>query len=559
MIQSYIIKGTSQTNRGVKEQSLAMCNCDKMGVKAAALIEIGFMTNKVEADLMAGEAFCKEQGEDVAKAIIAYVQKYYPDMTSESTSNTTSKLYRVRESWDNAKSQVGAFAELDNAKNECDKHNGYTVYDWNGTAVYGKEYSEPKKIYRVRKSWDDIKSQVGAFSVLDNAKSICDQYKGYHVFDNDGKVVYSSTKSNDNVESDTEKENENVSAEQTTPEEPSESVTGTLKEEREIISPVYGFSREDFIEYLGEKANKDLEKTGILASITTAQGILESADGQSDLSLYANNIFGMKATLSGNTWASEWDGATYKKYSPEEDSNGNIENKLSTFRAYKTIEASIKDHSDYLNGAMKGTKLRYEGLKGETDYRIAAQIIKDGGYATDSKYVDKLCNLIEKYNLSRFDLLEEEVEEDVKPIEPELPDEEPIVPETPVVDEDNTTDTEVTDEIPEVPDIDEEIPNEPEISEPKEDYTDPETPNTDETDPAEPEVSDTETDSELPDEEPVISDESETPDTDNDSDGADIGEFMEDVNRKLDIITTIMEGIKSIVDAISNLLHKIFK
>lgn len=72
-IQKQIIKGIKQNNRGVKYQTLAMCNCSAMKVKASALVEIGFMTNEHEAGLMKTDAFCKEQGEDVARGILAYL------------------------------------------------------------------------------------------------------------------------------------------------------------------------------------------------------------------------------------------------------------------------------------------------------------------------------------------------------------------------------------------------------------------------------------------------------------------------------------------------------
>lgn len=71
-IQKRLVKGTTQSNRGVKEQELAMCNCIAMGVDAAALVEIGFMTNEREAELMKTDAFCKEQGEDVARGVCDY-------------------------------------------------------------------------------------------------------------------------------------------------------------------------------------------------------------------------------------------------------------------------------------------------------------------------------------------------------------------------------------------------------------------------------------------------------------------------------------------------------
>lgn len=73
IVQGYLVKGTPQKNRGVKTQSLAMCNCNALGTKASILCEIGFMTNKVEADLMKTDKFCKEQAEEVAHGICDYL------------------------------------------------------------------------------------------------------------------------------------------------------------------------------------------------------------------------------------------------------------------------------------------------------------------------------------------------------------------------------------------------------------------------------------------------------------------------------------------------------
>ena len=71
------------------------------------------------------------------------------------------------------------------------------------------------------------------------------------------------------------------------------------------------------------------------------------------------------------------------------------------------MEDSIADHSAYLLGAMNGSKKRYEGLAGCKDYKKAVQLIKDGGYATDLTYVQKLCNIIERWNLTQYDVAEE--------------------------------------------------------------------------------------------------------------------------------------------------------
>lgn len=71
-IQAQLIKGTNQKNRGVKTQSLAMCNCSVMGTKASVLIECAFMTNQREANLMQSDSFCLECAEEAAKGFCEY-------------------------------------------------------------------------------------------------------------------------------------------------------------------------------------------------------------------------------------------------------------------------------------------------------------------------------------------------------------------------------------------------------------------------------------------------------------------------------------------------------
>lgn len=155
---------------------------------------------------------------------------------------------------------------------------------------------------------------------------------------------------------------------------------------------------------MGPLFTADQEKTGILASISFAQFILESGWGKSGLTQKANNGFGMKANLSSNSWASKWDGSIYKAETKEQRADGGIYTITAEFRKYPSLNASIADHSAYLNGAKKGNSLRYDGLKGCTDYKKAAQIIKDGGYATSLTYVSSLCSLIEKYDLTKYDV-----------------------------------------------------------------------------------------------------------------------------------------------------------
>ena len=71
-VHKYLIQGTKQTNRGVKSQSLAMCNCAVMGTQASILIEVGFMTNSYEKELIKTDAFCLECAEEAAKGVCEY-------------------------------------------------------------------------------------------------------------------------------------------------------------------------------------------------------------------------------------------------------------------------------------------------------------------------------------------------------------------------------------------------------------------------------------------------------------------------------------------------------
>ena len=160
------------------------------------------------------------------------------------------------------------------------------------------------------------------------------------------------------------------------------------------------------VEKMGALFTADQKKSGILASVSMAQFILESGYGKSELAQGANNCFGMKKSISANTWSgSTWDGSSvYTKKTQEQNADGSYVTITADFRRYSCVEDSIADHSAYLLGAKNDSKLRYEGLKGCTDYKKAAQIIKDGGYATSLTYVDKLCNIIERWKLTQYDV-----------------------------------------------------------------------------------------------------------------------------------------------------------
>lgn len=239
----------------------------------------------------------------------------------------------------------------------------------NQAPSYGQN---PAKLYRVRKTWKDSKSQIGAYAVLDNAKKNCPA--GYSVYDETGKVVYTSK---------------------------SEPVRRGMQ-----ATELKGLNAKELIEKIGPLFTADQKSSGVLASVSLAQFILESGWGKSGLTQKANNAFGMKKNLSGNTWPnSAWDGkSVISMKTGEETEDGKPYTITAEFRKYSCIEDSIADHSAYLTGAKDGDKLRYEGLKGCKKYKTAAQIIKDGGYATSTSYVKALCDIIKEYKLTDYEV-----------------------------------------------------------------------------------------------------------------------------------------------------------
>lgn len=150
--------------------------------------------------------------------------------------------------------------------------------------------------------------------------------------------------------------------------------------------------QKNFIKKVGAIASADMKKTGVLASLTIAQAILESGWGTSELATGGNALFGIKATKT-------WKGKVYCKDTKEcYDGVNMVTVSNATFRAYDSWEESITDHSAFL----KANK-RYKAVIGERDYKKACEAIKAAGYATDPEYTEKIIKLIEGNNLTEFD------------------------------------------------------------------------------------------------------------------------------------------------------------
>ena len=142
----------------------------------------------------------------------------------------------------------------------------------------------------------------------------------------------------------------------------------------------------DYLRYIDnykDIAVEQMHKYHIPASITLAQALLESGAGKSELARNSNNHFGIKC----HSWEGD---RTY----PDDDSAGEC------FRVYKNVRDSYEDHSIFLSS---GSRYAFLFKFDETDYVSWARGLKRAGYATSPTYADKLIDIIERYELDRFD------------------------------------------------------------------------------------------------------------------------------------------------------------
>ena len=159
---------------------------------------------------------------------------------------------------------------------------------------------------------------------------------------------------------------------------------------------------EEYIQTYKDIAIREMKTHKIPASITLAQGLLESGAGNSALAREAKNHFGIKCHKG-------WEGDTY--YMDDDEKN-------ECFRKYDDVEQSFRDHSEFLCG-----RSRYAALfdLDITDYEGWAKGLKAAGYATNPKYAQLLIDRIKLYDLTQYDQIALGLlaESDVEPIDPE--------------------------------------------------------------------------------------------------------------------------------------------
>ncbi len=151
------------------------------------------------------------------------------------------------------------------------------------------------------------------------------------------------------------------------------------------------YRTERYIDQFKYMAISEMERSGIPASIKLAQGIHESASGSSVLAANSNNHFGIKCKA-------EWEGLTYYHEDDDYDKNGNLQK--SCFRKYLSPEDSYIDHTDFL---MYRPRYSFLFQYSKTDYKNWAKGLKKAGYATDRKYVERLLDIIDEFDLAQYD------------------------------------------------------------------------------------------------------------------------------------------------------------
>ena len=155
-------------------------------------------------------------------------------------------------------------------------------------------------------------------------------------------------------------------------------------------------TRTEYIEKYAETAVREMKATGIPASITLAQGCLESGNGNSTLATKANNHFGIKCHKN-------WKGKTIRHDDDE---------KNECFRSYRSADESFRDHSDFLRYSDRYAALFNLEL---TDYKGWAYGLQKAGYATAKTYAESLIRIIEENELYRYDKLDRKAREELPP------------------------------------------------------------------------------------------------------------------------------------------------
>lgn len=153
------------------------------------------------------------------------------------------------------------------------------------------------------------------------------------------------------------------------------------------------YTAQEFIDFLAPLAQADYKKSGILPSVTIAQGMVESANGNSELARKANNLFGIKASAP-------WTGEKYRKVTSEYTGTKYVQVEAN-FRKYTSWEESVKDHGEFFKSTPTRVEL-YRPVYTAKTWKVAVNALT-GTYATSPSYAQTLTKRIQDYGLDKYD------------------------------------------------------------------------------------------------------------------------------------------------------------
>lgn len=246
--------------------------------------------------------------------------------------------------------------------------------------------------YKVRLTWDNEKSQKGAFMNYDKAVECANEHPGYSVFSLDGKTKYTS-KGLSSVDA--------VIAGQS--KAANKAILATLPDYKGLPN-----TKEDYLNKVADIAVKLYPYTHILPSVVISQCCLENGFGcgQDAIALTSrNNLVGQKASLLNNTWQdyTVWDGTSFNKRTPEVY-NGVPTTIVDAFRIFPNYAASILDYEMFLTHVkINSTQYKYRDVVGMTDPQEMITIISKRGYATGLTYISSVMRIINEHDLTKYD------------------------------------------------------------------------------------------------------------------------------------------------------------
>ena len=246
--------------------------------------------------------------------------------------------------------------------------------------------------YKVRLTWNNEKSQKGAFVYYDKAVECANENPGYTVFTLDGVAKYTS-KGLPSIETVIAGQNKEASL----------ALLKTLPDYKGLPS-----SKEDYLNKVAEIAMKIYPYTRILPSVVISQCCLENGFGTAQDAIELtkrSNLVGQKADLINSTWQDQtvWDGTKFSKRTPEV--YGGVPTTITAaFRVFPNYAYSILDYELFLTHVkLSATQYKYRDVVGMTDPEAMITIISKRGYATGTTYISSVMRIINQYNLTKYD------------------------------------------------------------------------------------------------------------------------------------------------------------